>query len=123
MPNSSLLNDKLISELAAKLDEEKKNLEKELARFAGKNPNVEGDWQARYSDMGDDWDENAQEVADFATRLPLERTLEERLREVDRALARIKAGNYGSCETDGKPIPLERLHANPATRWCQDHER
>ncbi len=121
--NSPLLNEKSLEELANKLREEKKTLEEELARFAERNPAVKGDWQARYSDIGTDWDENAQEVTDFATRLPLERTLEKRLQGVDAALERIKSESYGFCEVDGKPIALERLEANPATTRCVDHEK
>lgn len=121
MANSPLINEKVLEELTAKLREEKKTLEQELARFAEKNPDVEGDWRARYSNLGDEWDENAQEVADFATRLPLERTLEERLKKVSQALERIEAENYGFCEADGQPISLDRLRANPATTTCLDH--
>jgi DnaK suppressor protein len=40
------------------------------------------------------------------------RTLE-RLRGVDRALARIEDGTYGISSVSGKPIPIERLRAMP----------
>ena len=37
----------------------------------------------------------------------------ERLRSVDRALARIDDGSYGISSVSGKPIPIERLRAMP----------
>lgn len=37
----------------------------------------------------------------------------ERLREVDKALARIENGTYGISSVSGKPIPVERLRAMP----------
>jgi len=119
--NSPILNEKSIGDLRSKLEKEKNNLEKELARIAEKNPEVEGDWKATYADIGDDKDENAQEVAEYDTRLGLERTLEGRLKKVSGALSRIEKGEYGYCQVDGEPIPLERLEANPATAVCLDH--
>jgi RNA polymerase-binding transcription factor len=38
--------------------------------------------------------------------------------EVDRALERLSAGTYGTCETCGDPIPPERLEAIPWASTC-----
>ncbi len=38
--------------------------------------------------------------------------------EVDRALERLSAGTYGTCETCGDPIPPERLEAIPWAATC-----
>jgi DnaK suppressor protein len=38
--------------------------------------------------------------------------------EIDRALAKIDAGNYGSCEQCGQPIPQARLKALPYAALC-----
>lgn len=40
--------------------------------------------------------------------------------DVERAIARIEAGTYGSCESCSHPIASERLAALPATRICID---
>jgi DnaK suppressor protein len=40
------------------------------------------------------------------------------LADLDRALARLDAGTYGTCERCGSPIAPERLAARPATRTC-----
>lgn len=39
------------------------------------------------------------------------------LHEIDAALRRIEVGTYGICEMSGKPIPRERLKANPFARF------
>jgi DnaK suppressor protein len=40
------------------------------------------------------------------------------LDDLDRALARLEAGDYAMCEQCGSAIPPERLAARPATRTC-----
>lgn len=41
--------------------------------------------------------------------------------EIDRALARVRIGTYGTCESCGEPIADERLEAMPAARRCAAH--
>ncbi len=41
-----------------------------------------------------------------------------RLADVEAALARRDAGDYGTCEACGRPIAAERLAARPAARTC-----
>jgi phosphoserine phosphatase RsbU/P len=48
-------------------------------------------------------------------------SLESLLREVDTALERIAAGDYGLCETCRQPIEPERLLADPLVKVCLDH--
>lgn len=40
------------------------------------------------------------------------------LRDIETALARIREGRYGVCETCGGEIPVERLEAKPWARQC-----
>ena len=40
------------------------------------------------------------------------------LTEVDRALDRLEAGDYGRCEVCGSAIPAERLAIRPFARTC-----
>jgi RNA polymerase-binding protein DksA len=42
------------------------------------------------------------------------------VREIDAALQRLLAGSYGHCEACRKKIPIARLRALPATRFCKD---
>ncbi len=47
----------------------------------------------------------------------------QRLADVEAALARREAGDYGTCENCGRPIAPERLAARPAARTCIDCAR
>lgn len=40
------------------------------------------------------------------------------LRKIDKALAKIDAGEYGLCENCGDPIEVKRLEARPVTDMC-----
>ncbi len=45
---------------------------------------------------------------------------ENAIAEVEAALARIRSGTYGVCETTGRPISADRLRAIPWTRYCRE---
>jgi RNA polymerase-binding transcription factor DksA len=47
----------------------------------------------------------------------------QRLADVEAAVARREAGDYGVCEVCGRPIAAERLAARPAARTCIDCAR
>jgi len=49
--------------------------------------------------------------------------LRSNLDDVDRALAKMRAGTYGTCERCGKPIAPERLEALPWATLCMDCKR
>jgi DnaK suppressor protein len=45
------------------------------------------------------------------------------LRQVERAMAKIKAGTYGTCESCSAKIPVERLNALPYSILCVKCQR
>jgi DnaK suppressor protein len=49
--------------------------------------------------------------------------LQDRLAAIDRALARIEAGTYGRSVLSGKPIPEQRLEADPAAEMTVEEAR
>jgi len=66
------------------------------------------------------------EMGDAAQKEDLIRLLDhlvergrEEIREINLALERMAAGNYGNCEICGKQIELKRLKVIPATRLCR----
>ena len=107
-----------LNELKKTLEKEKALLAEELRSFAQPDKNVKGDWDAKYQDLGDSWDENSQEVTEYATRLPLEHELEVRLQNVTDALEKITNNTYSICEKCGEVISIERLKAEPSARVC-----
>jgi DnaK suppressor protein len=45
------------------------------------------------------------------------------LKEVEKALGRIKDGTYGYCESTGEPIGFKRLEAYPTARFCMEAQK
>lgn len=114
------MNKAFLKEAEEQLIKEESRLKDELAEFAKQNPKNNEDYNAQFPNMGDKEDENAEEVNMFATNLTLERTLESTLRDVEKALERIKKGTYGVCKYCNKEIDEKRLRARPASSSCID---
>lgn len=99
-----------LGEMKKRLQEEKGNLEKELGSFSKKGK--AGHFEATKPEVGDVYDENAQEVTELQNELSIEPTLEKRLARVEKALARLNDGTYGIC--DGAETSEARLEADPS---------
>jgi RNA polymerase-binding transcription factor DksA len=72
--------------------------------------------------QADDGTAAFEQAADLAMRCNAERMLH----EVERALARMAEGTYGTCRNCGKAIDPARLRAIPHTRYClacADHQQ
>jgi DnaK suppressor protein len=70
-------------------------------------------------DFGDAGELLSEEAEDEA----IAADLRERITAIDRALARLEAGSYGRSVLSGKPIPDERLEADPAAELTVDEAR
>lgn len=100
------------------LTKERDRLVEELSAISRQNPKNREDWDASFQNIGDEEGENAAEVDTYSTNLTLERTLEAGLRDVEKAIERVKKGNYGTCKYCGKEIDEKRLRARPASSSC-----
>jgi len=65
-------------------------------------------------DSATDFEDEALPLTEDAEDEEIAGQLRDRLAAIDRALARIEAGTYGRSVLSGKPIPDERLEADPA---------
>ncbi len=65
-------------------------------------------------DSAEDFGDAALPLTEQANDAAVADQLQSRLDVIDRALARIEAGSYGRSVLSGKPIPGERLEADPA---------
>ena len=101
-----------------KLEREKAALEKQLHTFADQDPNLKGDWDSRFPKFDGNLEEAANEVEEYTSRLPVEFSLETRLKDIALALEKIEKGRYGKCENCNKEIEEERLKIMPAARLC-----
>ena len=100
-----------IADTIAHLHEEShRNMEDEVGEVAGRgSDNHLGDMATVTFDR--ELDEGLEEGA------------QQTLAQIDRALARLDEGTYGSCERCGKPIGEERLRARPWATLCIDDQR
>jgi DnaK suppressor protein len=108
-----------LTELKAKLEEEKARLTEALSSITRTNPDNPDDWTVKNdeaeSDVSDKNDAG-DAIEDLEENIAIANPLEAQLKDVDEALARIDEGTYGHDETTGEPIPVERLEANPSAR-------
>jgi DnaK suppressor protein len=109
-----------LEKLRQKLAERKEKLEKELASFATKDKKVKDDYDTRFPDIGtpQSTDEAALRVTTYDSSLPMEYALELRLADINKALVKIKKGEYGICENCGQSVEEKRLQAMPEAKLC-----
>ena len=110
-----------LEKLRALLEEEKSDLEEELAEHGKKTG---GDWQGAatgFNEPQPDDVDTADKFEELATNVPLVEAWEKRLKDVVDALEKMDNRTYGICEKNGEPIPLKRLQANPAARTHVGH--
>jgi RNA polymerase-binding transcription factor DksA len=113
------MNQEILNQITQTLKEKKAYLERELSGFATKDPEVPGDWDTKYPRTPEGGlEEAAGEVEEYSTNLHIEFSLENQLKEINNALARIEKGEYGMCKNCKKEIAKERLLALPESSLC-----
>jgi RNA polymerase-binding transcription factor DksA len=113
------MDEKNLEELRLQLKQSKISIEKQLKSFAKKDPNLKHDWDSCFPKFdGGALEEAADEVEEYVSRLPVEHSLEIKLRDINLALEKDKKGNYGKCANCGKSIDIKRLKACPEAKFC-----
>jgi DnaK suppressor protein len=92
------------------LNERLQHVQKNIEELQGELNDVSSD-----DTINDMEDLASLETLNDNDRLLLEKQTTE-LREIHHALSKIKDETYGICEESSKPIPVERLRANPIAR-------
>lgn len=108
------------------LESERQRVERVMSDVkAEDDPSVESE-----NDQVSELSSNDQHPADLGTEtferekdLSILESLEYELAQIETALRRVDEGTYGKCEACGIEIPVERLEASPAARFCIDHAR
>lgn len=96
------------------LHEMKKELESNIARLENEMDMIAAE------DEIEDLEDMASLVGDAEGHKSLLTQQRHELDEVNHALGKIPKGTYGICEKSGKPIPEERLRAEPHARCVID---
>lgn len=109
-----------LDELHANLEAERDSLDEELAAHGRR---VGRDWEGSSGSKGEEPDPNvaADNIETLSTNVPLVEELEARRSEIGKALQRMDANMYGTCEVCKMPISFDRLEANPAAATCVKH--
>ncbi len=101
-------------QIKTRLEAEKKRIQNELAQVSSARPLDE---RREGSPFGKR-EEEATESMELEKRLALENRLKNLLAEIERALQKIEAGNYGTCDLCNEPIDPARLEALPQAILC-----
>ncbi len=105
-----------MEEIRAALTERRDELRAEYEQTLAEIADLQRD---RFTDSaGDDQADTGTKTFEREQEISLANGILERINQVERALERVAAGNYGSCEKCGNPIPVERLAAFPSATLC-----
>lgn len=112
---------KFLEKQKSRLEKNKNELEKELKSFAKQDSHIKENWETKFPDFGAktaDPSEEIDQIEEYEANLPVEYTLETRLKKISGALNSIKKGTYGICQKCRKKIKINRLKAEPEANLC-----
>ncbi len=105
----------------AQIEDLRKRLEERRASLLSNIERSREQERGTGREVGDEMDEaNIEEEAAVTSKL-LERDVH-LLTEIDRALAKIRDGSYGTCEGTGEPIGYARLNLRPWARYSVEYQ-
>jgi DnaK suppressor protein len=104
-----------LASLRTQLERQRAELRKEIDE-QGADPDV--DELAFVDDVG--FSDRSHSSEERSRLISLVRALRSNLRDVERALAKMQTGTYGTCERCGNAIAPERLEALPWAVLCID---
>jgi DnaK suppressor protein len=118
------MDQKSLLKIKLKLEQEKKEIEERLKKFANKDKNLKDDWDTRFPSFNGKESGNvsleqaADEVEEYSNLLPVEHSLELKLKNINSALKKIKLKKYGICDKCHKKIEEKRIKAYPEAQHC-----
>lgn len=106
--------------MSDRLHAEREKLVSELNKLGTQDTNSKSgaDWNATYSNVGTEAEDDAYEVDRFGTNLSIVSELEKSLRDIEKAIERIDDGKYGMCKYCKEDIQEARLEARPDASSC-----
>ena len=112
-----------LKRIKAQLEEERTDLERQLdelqgASFQGSQSDLTGE-----VGLDEDFADAGTATFDRERDLSIRNNIRDLIDQINRALARIADGGYGTCERCGNPIDASRLKALPHASLCLDCKR
>lgn len=110
-----VLDEAVLARLRDELERQRTDLRHEIEEYGAdpESDEVTFDADAGFSDRSHSTEERSRVIA-------VVRALRSNLHDVERAIAKMDAGTYGTCERCGRPIAPERLEAIPWALLCID---
>jgi DnaK suppressor protein len=102
-------------ELRQRLKDEREKLVRQLEQNRASAPAV---GEAKEGSPYGKKEEGASEAFELEKRLALEKRLMATLAEVEHALRKFDEGMYGTCDSCGRPVEMERLEVLPQANLC-----
>ncbi len=100
-----------------KIQEYQKKMESERARLMDQIGKLEK--PEEFGSDVEDFSEEQEEAESFAGDVAAGQALKERVNEIDAALNKIRAGEYGKCEKCGMEISEKELDLVPESQLCE----
>jgi len=107
------LSDDELKHFKEKLENEKKDSEKEIERLKASAESIDSNADDRQSSQDHHPGDVASDTQMKKTNFTLLEKQREKHKKIEAALERIESGTYGVCLVTGKPIKKERLEAMP----------
>jgi len=117
------ISEKNFTKVKKKLEQERTTTEKDLRNFSKEDGKQKGNWNTLFpyfdGEIGSaNLEKAAEEVEEYEAKLPIEYTLEIKLRDIELALKKLAKGKDGICEKCHKTIGSKRLKIFPEARFC-----
>lgn len=96
----------------------KESLKKQRAEILERLNKVENHLRHTDKPLDDDFSEQATERENDQVLQALDGNMRNEIMQIDHAIARLEAGNYGFCEYCRQEIPQKRLDILPFTNVC-----
>ena len=117
-----MIDPQVQDELKQKLLEEKERIEKTLSQTETNKKGTDREYETKFPEVDRDEEANADEMDMYESNLAADEAMKSELEKIEKALAAMESGTYGSCANCQKEIPLERLRAYPQANTCIDCE-
>ncbi len=122
-PRPAKLDKEALGKIRTQLEGERTDLQRQLVELEGQS--FEGSQSELTGEVGldEDFADAGTATFDRERDLSIRNNIRDLIDQINRAIARIDEGSYGTCERCGQPIDASRLKALPHASLCLDCKR
>lgn len=109
---------KTLEELERKLEAERDALQRQMSELERQTLGISQSESSGESSFDEEYADSATDTFERERDFSLAANIKDILGKIETALAKIRAGTYGKCESCGKSIEAARLKALPYANQC-----